>query len=78
MTCRVGITMDLIERRAYWESQYPRTFRNWQVVDTCFSKSEAQSQETRIAKAWGCDAHPGGTGPEFATWYVYYFEHDGF
>ena len=77
MTCRVGITTDLIERRAYWESHYPLTFRNWQVVDTRYTKSDAQYQEDRLAQLWNCESHPGGAGPEYATWHVYYFEHDG-
>jgi len=78
MTCRVGITTDLIARRAYWEKQFPKTFRNWQVVETCYSKSQAQTQETLLADAWGCESHPGGDGPEISTWHVYYFQHDGY
>lgn len=77
MACRVGITTDLIARRTYWQSRYPATMRNWQVVDTFYSKSAAQSHETRLAELWGCESHHGGEGPELATWYVYYFKHDG-
>ena len=78
MVCRVGITTDLIGRRADWESKYPRTFRNWQVVETHYSKSQAQARETMLAGEWDCESHPGGDGPEDATWYVYYFQHDGY
>ena len=77
MACRVGITTNKNERRQHWEKKYPRTFRNWEIKKTCLSKSAAQSEETRLAQAHGCQAHPGGAGSEDATWYVYYFEHDG-
>lgn len=77
MTGRVGITTNLIGRRAHWESVYPATIRNWRVVHTFYSKSEAQAHETKLAKLWGCESHQGGGGTEFATWHVYYFEHDG-
>ena len=75
MACRIGITTDLIKRRQYWESQYPFSFRKWQVLKTCYSKSEAQHWETMLSKRYRCDYYPGGAGPENAIWYVYYFEH---
>ena len=79
MTCRIGITTDLIARRAHWESQYSGSFRNWQVLEEHYSKSAAQARETQLAKKhYGCEFNPGGEGPENATWHVYYFEHDGF
>ena len=77
MTCRTGMTTDLIARRTYWESQYPSSFRNWQVLEEHYSKSAAQLRETQLAEHYGCEYHPGGDGDEHATWYVYYFEHDG-
>ena len=76
MTCRIGITTDLIARRAYWKSQYPGSFRNWQVLEEHYSKSAAQAREIQLAKHYGCKYHPGGGGDEHATWYVYYFQHD--
>jgi len=48
------------------------------VVETRYSKSQAQTRETLLADAWGCESHPGGDGPEFSTWHVYYFQHDGY
>lgn len=76
MVCRAGITTDLITRRAHWEKEYPKTFSNWQVIETFYSKSQAQSYETMLAKVWQYESHPDGSGPESATWYVYYFQHD--
>ena len=73
MTCRIGITTDLIERRAYWEGKYPRSFRNWQVLEECYSKSAAQAREIQLAKHYKCESHPRGCGDEHATWHVYYF-----
>lgn len=73
MGCRVGITTDPAARRKYWEGQYP-TLRDWRILRECSSKSEAQSWENYYAKDMRCDAHPGGSGPEYATWYVYYFK----
>lgn len=77
MPCRVGITADLEERRGYWANQFPKTFRNWRIVGTYYSKSRAQARETELARAWDCESHPGGDGPESAIWHVYYFEHNG-
>ena len=77
MACRVGITTNQMERCRYWERKYPRTFRNWRIMETHYSKSAAQSGETRLAQIYGCESHAGGAGPDHATWYVYYFEHDG-
>ena len=77
MTCRIGMTTDLIARRAHWESQYPSSFRNWQVLEEHYTKSTAQARETQLAEHYGCEYHPGGAGPENVTWHVYYFEHDG-
>lgn len=76
MACRVGITTDPEERRAHWASQFPNTFRNWQIVGVYSSKSQAQARETELAHAWGCESHPGGGGPESAIWHVYYFQHN--
>lgn len=75
MACRIGITTDLVERQQYWMSQYPFTFRNWQVTGPYFTRTAAQEQENAEAFRLGCTAHPGGAGPEVAYWYVYYFEY---
>ena len=75
MTCRIGITTDLIERRAYWAGKYQGSFRKWKVLEKHYSKSIAQSRETQLAKHYGCESSPGGDGPEHATWHVYYFEY---
>lgn len=77
MPCRVGITTDPIERRRHWEGEY-RSFRQWRVAGRYSSKAAAQAAETLFAGEWGCDAHAGGGGPEYAVWYVYVFQHDGY
>ena len=77
MACRVGITTDPEERKRYWQSRY-RSLRNWRIVGQYNSKTKAQQEETRLARLWGCEASPGGAGPEYAVWYVYVFEHDGY
>ena len=74
MGCRIGITTNPGARRRHWESQYP-TLRNWRIVSRHESKSEAQREENRLARLYGCEAHPGGDGPERAKWCVYMFEY---
>lgn len=76
MPCRIGISMTPEDRRTYWAGRC-WNLRNWQVQGPFDSKSAAQRHETSEAARLGCDASPGGAGPEFANWYVYYFEHDG-
>lgn len=72
MPCRVGITMNPERRKKEWEKDYPN-LRSWEIVEKCGSKSAAQARETAEAKRRNCDFGSGGSGPEFATWYVYYF-----
>ena len=64
MACRVGITTVPEERKRYWQSRY-RSLRNWRIVGQYNSKTEAQREETRLAALWGCEASPGGAGPEY-------------
>lgn len=75
MGCRIGMTTNLDQRKAYWESQYP-TLRDWQVLAGPFnSKNDAQKMETELAQKHRCDSHPGGDDPDYpgALWYVYGF-----
>ena len=72
MRCRVGITTNLIERFNYWSSRHP-TLQNWTILAQFQSKEEAQAFETKYAFRNNCMASPGGSGPLYATWYVYYF-----
>ena len=74
MACRVGITTDLNSRLEYWLRVHPN-LHSWRVRKTCSSKSQAQAYESYYADRLGCVAHPGGDGPEQATWYVYMFEY---
>ena len=78
MACRVGITTDPDRRKQEWRSRYPVTFRDWQFFGP-YSRQQAQMEEDRLAKLWGCEASPGGREPESASWwYVYKFQHDGY
>lgn len=75
MSCRIGMTTNLYQRRIYWESKYS-TLTNWQILAGPFSsKAEAQKKETELAKKHGCESHPGGDDADFvgAKWYVYGF-----
>ena len=77
MGCRIGMTTDLEQRKAYWEGQYP-TLKDWQVLAGPFSsKAEAQKEETGLAKKHGCESHSGGDDPDYlgAKWYVYGFNY---
>ena len=74
MACRVGITQNPQERRLYWSTQHP-SLRNWQLLGQYNTKSAAQRAEEHEARVRGCVAHPGGAGPEYSTWHVYYFEY---
>lgn len=76
MACRIGITTRPEDRREEWRSRC-RGFRNWRILERHNTKTAAQAAENRLARQLGCEAHPGGDGPEYATWSVYYFNHDG-
>ena len=79
MACRVGITTDPGRREREWQSTYPHTFRNWQIVRRYRSRSLAQAVENLLAILWRCESHHGGREPESAIWwYVYKFHHDGY
>lgn len=73
MPCRVGITTDPEERRAYWQNQVVG-FKNWQILAETKTKERAQELETRYARRHNCQAHPGGPNLP-GLWYVYYFEY---
>ncbi len=74
MSCRVGMTTDVVARKKYWQSQHSN-FRNWKILGTYRSKAEAQESEKEFAKQYSCKAHHGGSGNEFATWHVYKFNY---
>lgn len=74
MPCRIGITTNPGERKRHWEGQHP-TLRNWEILGRHSTKSEAQAAETRLARQYGCQASPGGDGPEHADWVVYKFDY---
>jgi hypothetical protein len=76
-TCRVGITTDIVGRRAKWKTAYPR-MRNWKILEEHSSKADAQEARERLAGNYKCEAHKGGDDPDDpnARWVVYYFEYE--
>ena len=76
MACRVGITTDLNSRLEYWLRVHPNlhSFRGG-CGKHAPPSAQAQAYESYYADRLGCVAHPGGDGPEQATWYVYMFEY---
>lgn len=74
MACRVGITTNPERRKQEWISEYPN-LTGWTILGSYSSKSAAQDRENREAASRGCVSSPGGSGPEYATWYVYYFRY---
>ena len=75
MSCRIGISTEPLSRLAYWEREHP-SLQNWEILGRYSNKSRAQRAETALARQHGCNAHPGGGGSEYATWYVYHFTYD--
>ena len=75
MACRVGMTTDPEGRKADWEDHYRRIW-GWKILGEYDTKSKAQTAETQFAEKLGCTAHPGGSGSEYATWYVYFFNYE--
>lgn len=74
MACRIGITTDPDRRQQEWLRDYP-SMSNWTLWGPYATKSEAQQVESSQAAISNCEAHPGGSGPMYADWYVYYFEY---
>ena len=75
MPCRVGITTDPTARRTYWNGRVIG-LRDWRIVSNHSSKNAAQRAEIAYSRRSGCVSHPGGSGPERATWSVYRFTYD--
>jgi len=73
MPCRVGITTNQEERRAYWESKAVG-LKNWRILKSFTTKAKAQEYETQYAARYGCQAHAGGPNAP-GTWYVYRFNY---
>lgn len=73
MQCRVGMTTNPDERKAYWERQVVG-FSNWQILGKYQSREKAQEAETLYARKFGCQAHPGGQ-ESGGQWVVYKFDY---
>ncbi len=59
MKCRVGITTNLADRKAYWKKKYPN-MRNWKPVGPFASRKAAQAWEDRQP----CEKSGGGRDPD--------------
>ena len=75
MPCRIGMATNPKLRQVEWRNTHP-SLRNWTILSTHPTKTEAQQAENQQAHLRGCVSHSGGAGPEFAEWSVYYFEYD--
>lgn len=73
MPCRVGITTNPDERRAYWETQVVG-LTNWRILEWYSSREDAQAHENRYAQQSGCQASHGGA-PAQGPWAVYRFDY---
>ncbi len=71
MPCRVGITLDPIQREQERKAQYP-SLRHWRVVTTYEQRSLAERAAQFLSERFDCDSESEG-GPEHATWYLYRF-----
>lgn len=74
MACRVGITTNPEERKQYWKGQHP-ALRNWEILESGLSYSQAQRKENEYASRLGCQSYPGGPNNGQYNWSVYYFEY---
>lgn len=73
MPCRVGITTDPEERKAYWRNRVVG-FSNWRILKTFRSRRRAQQYERRYAEKHGCKAYAGGRETP-GRWHVYRFNY---
>ena len=74
MACRIGIATDPEERKQHWTNRHP-TLKNWQILETGLSYSQAQKKENEYARKYGCQSHQGGEKSRQNNWSVYYFEY---
>ncbi|MDN5202523.1 hypothetical protein QQ008_14140 [Fulvivirgaceae bacterium BMA10] len=73
MPCRVGITTNPTERKAYWQNQVIG-LTNWRILATYNNKADAQAHENRHALSHGCTAQAGGPNAP-GVWSVYKFDY---
>ena len=74
MSCRIGMTTNVDDRKRYWESQHSNLY-SWKILGIYQTKTAAQNAENKFANSHGCISHPGGDGNEYDTWYVYKFNY---
>lgn len=73
MACRIGITTSPQDRKKEWQREHPN-LRNWEVLKVCNTMQDAQAEENRLARQYGCQAHPGGATGQ-GPWYIYKFDY---
>ncbi len=75
MACIIGMTTDPERRKQEWKRKHPG-LRNWRILKRNLSKEQAQEEELKLARQFGCDSDPGGRKSEKGALYaVYTFEY---
>jgi hypothetical protein len=72
MPCRVGITTDPEDKKAFWRTEC-LGFAHWRVLAKFATRKKARDYEMTFAKEHCCTAEPGGLDVD-GSWYVYQFE----
>ena len=77
MSCIIGMTTDIEQRKADWKGKHPN-LEEWKILAGPFSsKAQAQTKETELAREHRCKSHMGGADPDDpnAKWYIYRFNY---
>ena len=59
MACRVGMTTNTEDRKNDHDNDY-KNLRDWEILASGLSRTDAEQRESDEATARGCDAHGGG------------------
>ena len=70
MACRVGMSTTPYTRMKYWKDKEGHTHSEILVSDLTYE--EAQTRESREARARGCRSSPGGEYVSGRVWSVYH------
>ena len=70
---RVGISQNIPQRKAHWQSVYPGLY-NWTLIQCGLTYREAQDIENQYLKK-GFDGHPGGQKKPGKGYCVYRFKY---
>lgn len=74
MLCKIGITTNPDKKLKYWQKKHSRVV-NWNILETCETKSQARAKELQWAHRRRCETVPADKGDENATWHIYRFEY---